>query len=111
MLGKDVHVLLSKAAQKKGRDTYTSRHTMFHSPHPSPLVSQPVRGERSVFLAGLLVAATQLPSLMHFLEHQVQSHVAAQSHPRKFPVFQEDFSFLKKEKTLRVLTSQCPRPD
>ena len=35
-------------------------------PHPSPLLSEPVYGERRAFLAvtaGLLVAATQLPGL------------------------------------------------
>ena len=93
-----IQTIHTKAAQKK-RDTLTSRHTMFHlhqkleghqqaklnrtrQSHHIPPLSQPVHGE-----SGPLVAATQQPGLMQFLAQHV-----AQSHPRTFPSFQEDWS-------------------
>ena len=43
-----------------------------------PFLSQPVHGERKAFAC-----------CMHFLAQHIQGNVAAQGHPRKFPVLQE----------------------
>ena len=45
----------------------------FLSPHPSPLLSQPVHGEREVL-------PVVMKGLVHFLAQHVQGHVTAQCH-------------------------------
>ena len=67
--------------------------SIFLSPHPSPLCHSPSTVRERLFLAvtkGLLAAAAQLPGLRHFLAQHIQGNAAAQSHPCKFPVFQEE---------------------
>ena len=36
-----------------------------------------------------MARATQLPGLVHFLARHIRGNVAAQSHPRKFPILHE----------------------
>ena len=56
-------------------------------------LSQPVHGERKTFAccdSGLpCQRRPSPPGLMHCLAQHIQGNVAAQGHPRKFPVFQE----------------------